>query len=71
MENVIYSGTSPAGDATKMVALAAQGVSFYYGSNRPAVDAVTANFKAGELTMIVGPNGSGKSTLLQLLLGHF
>ncbi len=50
--------------------LQAQGVSFHYGADRPAVNNVSARFSAGELTMIVGPNGSGKSTLLQLLLGH-
>ncbi|MCL5945787.1 MAG: ABC transporter ATP-binding protein [Planctomycetes bacterium] len=70
METMIYNDIPFPGEAAGTVVLAAQGVSFYYGSNRPAVEAVTASFKAGELTMIVGPNGSGKSTLLQLLLGH-
>jgi len=34
-----------------------------------ALDDVSAQFAAGELTVIVGPSGSGKSSLLQALAG--
>jgi branched-chain amino acid transport system ATP-binding protein len=35
-----------------------------------AVDGVTADFRAGELTAIVGPNGAGKTTYFNLISGQ-
>jgi branched-chain amino acid transport system ATP-binding protein len=35
-----------------------------------AVDAVSAGFRAGELTAIVGPNGAGKTTYFNLISGQ-
>lgn len=35
-----------------------------------AVNAVSAGFKAGELTAIVGPNGAGKTTYFNLMSGQ-
>ena len=35
-----------------------------------AVDAVTCDFPAGELTAIVGPNGAGKTTYFNLISGQ-
>ena len=34
-----------------------------------ALDAISAEFAAGEFTAIMGPSGSGKSTLLHCLAG--
>jgi putative ABC transport system ATP-binding protein len=36
---------------------------------RPALDHVTLDLAAGELTAVIGPSGSGKSTLLNLVAG--
>ncbi|MCY7302457.1 MAG: ATP-binding cassette domain-containing protein [Thermoleophilia bacterium] len=38
-------------------------------SGDAALDAVTATFKPGQLTVVTGPSGSGKSTLLALVAG--
>src|SRR6185437_9777424 len=43
-----------------------------YGTGATAVralDAISAEFAAGEFTAIMGPSGSGKSTLLHCLAG--
>jgi ATP-binding cassette subfamily C exporter for protease/lipase len=39
------------------------------GRDRPILDAVNADFRAGEVVAIVGPSGAGKSTLVRCLLG--
>lgn len=39
------------------------------GEERPAVDHISFEIKAGSKTAIVGASGSGKSTIFQLLLG--
>ncbi len=35
----------------------------------PALDGITASFRAGRVTGLVGPDGAGKTTLLRLLAG--
>ena len=40
----------------------------YLPEGRKAVDAVSFDARAGEITAVVGPNGSGKSTLVRALL---
>ena len=48
--------------------LRARQLHFRYGE-RPALDGLDFELKAGERLALVGPSGSGKSTLVQLLLG--
>lgn len=46
----------------------------YPAAPRPALDGVTLDVRAGELTLVLGPSASGKSTLLRALAGlvpHF
>ncbi len=50
------------------VSVAFDDVSFTYpGADKPALDSVTVQVKAGERVAFVGPNGSGKTTLVSLL----
>jgi branched-chain amino acid transport system ATP-binding protein len=51
------------------VTLASRGLTIRFGGH-VAVNAVTADFRAGELTAIVGPNGAGKTTYFNLLSGQ-
>ncbi len=44
------------------------GVSHHYGS-KAALNSVSIEMQAGEVTALLGPNGAGKSTLIHLLLG--
>lgn len=45
-----------------------ENVSFCYpGRTRPAIDSVSACFRAGEIVVLVGRNGSGKTTLVKLV----
>ncbi len=47
-------------------------VSFTYQSaDKPSVDKINLNIKAGETVAFVGPSGSGKSTLVKLLVGLY
>jgi len=53
---------------TSLVAI--RGVTkLYAAASRPALDAVSLDVPAGEVTAIMGPSGSGKSTLLNLVAG--
>jgi putative ABC transport system ATP-binding protein len=50
----------------------ASGLSKTYGSGETAItalDDVSVDFRAGELTAIMGPSGSGKSTLMHCIAG--
>ena len=49
--------------------LAAERISFEYGSSGAVLDDVSASVPRGGLVGILGPNGSGKTTLLRLLGG--
>jgi ABC-2 type transport system ATP-binding protein len=48
--------------------LALEGVRHTYG-DRPALDGVTLDVRAGELFGLLGPNGGGKTTLLRVVTG--
>jgi ATP-binding cassette subfamily B protein len=55
---------------TDRVALA--GVSFRYpGQDRPAVESVDIEIRAGEVVALVGENGSGKTTLAKIVAGLY
>lgn len=43
----------------------------YDGSDRPILDGINAQVRAGETLAIVGPSGSGKSTLMALLMRFY
>jgi putative ABC transport system ATP-binding protein len=50
--------------------LAVENLSVHYGSGRASVkalDEVSLNFCAGQMTLVMGPSGSGKTTLLSIL----
>ncbi|WP_395408663.1 ABC transporter ATP-binding protein [Pseudoduganella sp. UC29_106] len=49
--------------------LATRGLTIRFGGH-VAVDGVTADFHAGQLTVIVGPNGAGKTTYFNLMSGQ-
>jgi ABC-type multidrug transport system fused ATPase/permease subunit len=51
--------------------VAFRGVSFRYQPDRPALEDVSFEARAGSVTAVVGPTGSGKSTLMSLLLRLF
>jgi len=57
-------------NAATVTLLTANSLAFSYSQEKPTIDGVSLNLRAGDLTMIVGPNGCGKSTLLRLLLGE-
>jgi ABC-type multidrug transport system ATPase subunit len=41
----------------------------FASAEKPALDAITANIIAGQVTGVVGPDGAGKTTLMRLLAG--
>jgi putative ABC transport system ATP-binding protein len=50
--------------------LAVENLSVHYGTGRASVkalDEVSLNFYAGQMTLVMGPSGSGKTTLLSTL----
>lgn len=44
------------------------GLTFSYGSTRPALNDLSLNIRSGETVALLGPPGAGKSTLVNLLL---
>jgi cobalt/nickel transport system ATP-binding protein len=52
-----------------MPLLSLHGVNYSYLRSAPVVSGVSADFHAGERTVVLGANGTGKSTLLSLLNG--
>jgi len=59
--------TSPA-QALASPALSASGVCFSYGAVR-ALNSITLNAPAGEITCVMGRNGVGKTTLMRTIMG--
>lgn len=53
-----------------MAILRIEEASKFFGGVR-AVDAVSAEVAAGEITSIIGPNGAGKTTLFNLITGAY
>ena len=51
------------------ITLSSRDLSIHFGGH-VAVNSVSADFHAGELTVIVGPNGAGKTTYFNLLSGQ-
>ena len=60
--------TTPLRNATSILPLALEGVSFEAGGKRLIKD-ITCRFEAGPRTVIIGANGAGKSLLLRLCHG--
>ncbi len=52
-------------------ALSFEKVSFSYQPDRPLIDKLTIDIKAGQKVAIVGPTGAGKSTLINLLMRFY
>ena len=44
-------------------------VSKVYGGGVQALDAVSLEFREGQLTSLLGPSGCGKTTLLKIIAG--
>ena len=55
--------------AAKPDAIRIAGISKTFGEAAPALDGITANIRAGEITGLVGPDGAGKTTLIRLMTG--
>lgn len=55
--------------AAKPDAIRIAGITKAFGDATPALDGITANIRAGEITGLVGPDGAGKTTLIRLMTG--
>jgi len=64
-ENRVATGSASLGTVRS---LAFSNVSFGYEPDRPVLEHVSFDIRAGETIGILGPSGTGKSTLVQLLL---
>jgi ABC-type branched-subunit amino acid transport system ATPase component len=64
----LRSGSAPAIDSVKGIALRTEGLMAGYGGS-PVIHGVSISVAPGEVVSIVGPNGSGKSTLLKTIVG--
>ncbi len=61
--------STPAPATPKPITLSSRDLTIRFGGH-VAVNQVSADFHAGELTVIVGPNGAGKTTYFNLLSGQ-
>ena len=61
--------TAPGSSPAPVPALATRDLTIRFGGH-VAVNAVTAEFYPGTLTVIVGPNGAGKTTYFNLVSGQ-
>lgn len=63
------TSSTPAPATLKPITLSSRDLTIHFGGH-VAVNQVSADFHAGELTVIVGPNGAGKTTYFNLLSGQ-
>ncbi|MEM9558423.1 MAG: ABC transporter ATP-binding protein [Acidobacteriota bacterium] len=63
------AGRSASGALRPAPALCAVDLAFGWRPERPIVDGLDLELRAGELVCLLGPNGAGKSTLLRTLAG--
>src|SRR5581483_9395561 len=63
------AGGGRGASAIMSVSLETKDLTIRFGGH-VAVDAVTCQFRPGELTAIVGPNGAGKTTYFNLISGQ-
>jgi len=59
---------APAPDPDTAITVVVRDLRVAYG-NRPVLNGVHLNFRAGEITALMGRNGAGKTTLLRSLVG--
>ena len=62
------SDTSPAASVPSAEDILLQNVTKHFpGQDRPAVDGLTMEIRAGDMVMLVGPSGCGKTTTLKMI----